>query len=162
MFYVSEVIAVLLMLKHAVQSDMILRVSDQNGVSRLYIIVEIHHSGQKASICLWSCYRLQPAENRIVSQLHVVSTSAKVLVCYIFHVTRSSWAESIKMTCVDYIHVGVCVCACVCVCMCVCVYVCVCVCMCVCVCVYVCVCVCVSVCVCVCVHQNSEETVCPW
>ena len=27
------------------------RVSDQSGVSRLYIIVEIYHSGQKPSIC---------------------------------------------------------------------------------------------------------------
>ena len=28
------------------------RVSDQNGVSFLYIMLEIHHSGQKPSICV--------------------------------------------------------------------------------------------------------------
>ena len=27
------------------------RVSNQNGVSRLFVIVEIHHSGRKPSIC---------------------------------------------------------------------------------------------------------------
>ena len=27
------------------------RVSDQNGVSLLYIMLEIHHSGQEPSIC---------------------------------------------------------------------------------------------------------------
>ena len=31
------------------------RVSDQNGVSLLYIIVGIHHSGRKPSICVCIC-----------------------------------------------------------------------------------------------------------
>ena len=30
--------------------DTMSRVSDQNGLSRIYIIVEIHHSGRKPSI----------------------------------------------------------------------------------------------------------------
>ena len=30
-----------------------LRVSNQNGISRLYIIVEIYHSGRKPSFCFW-------------------------------------------------------------------------------------------------------------
>ena len=32
-------------------SELILRVSDQNGISQLYIIVQIHHSGRKPSVC---------------------------------------------------------------------------------------------------------------
>ena len=28
-----------------------LRVSDQSGISQLYIIIEIYHSGQKPSVC---------------------------------------------------------------------------------------------------------------
>ena len=31
------------------------RVSNQNGVSLLYIMLEIHHSGREPSISLWMC-----------------------------------------------------------------------------------------------------------
>ena len=38
-------------LKDNVMKPKILRVPDQNGVSLLYIMFEIHHSGQEPSIC---------------------------------------------------------------------------------------------------------------
>ena len=36
-------------------SKFISRVPDQNGVSLLYIMLEIHHSGREPSICLFVC-----------------------------------------------------------------------------------------------------------
>ena len=43
-------VGLLKLILHFVCTSNILRVSEQNGVSRQYIIVEIYHSGQKPSI----------------------------------------------------------------------------------------------------------------
>ena len=41
-------------MNHYLVTAGISKVSDQNGISRLYVIVEIHHSGRKSSIYMYS------------------------------------------------------------------------------------------------------------
>ena len=49
------------------------RVSDQNGISRLYIIVKIYHSGRKPSSVRWH----QPVWNRVMRMKRAVFPSAE-------------------------------------------------------------------------------------
>ena len=51
----------------------ILRVFHQNGVSLLYIMLEIHHSGLEPSICLCKTYICRPAYPKIL--LSVLQTA---------------------------------------------------------------------------------------
>ena len=49
------------MCQHAQLYEQISRVPGQNGVSQLYIMLEIHHSGREPSICPFG-YTLNVAE----------------------------------------------------------------------------------------------------
>ena len=59
----------------------ILRVSDQNGVSLLYIMLVIHYSGRKPSICVWFFIRQARILQFIINLEHFSFEEDYVFIC---------------------------------------------------------------------------------
>ena len=100
------------------------KVSDQNGISLLYIILAIHHSGREPSKCcifFWSFqFQLRKSQNKLVTVLQPCLSEGPAESCD--DVIMTSLVEDINNggnnVHVPHEQLSPCVCVCVCVCVC--------------------------------------------